>query len=445
MKLASTLVFFVVLLSACIPKDVASQIHIISEDNEWSMIIDADGHEHIREVIQEGDGGFAILGGNHIIQADPETNFSIVIEYPFSCWDFVENHHETGGYAIAGSYDNEIIWVDTYASGNPRINRTYSFVGYENGGPFLIDRCDDEGYIIYGGITNSVTESRECIILRIDDDGTELWHNIVPRWYDGFAIGRNMIRCSNGGFLGTGENFSSGLVQLIRINDSGNKLWNSSFYKVNDFYGSLDILEYTNGEYAFSASAYGYDPQIPSRIYFLVAVYYDNGTQKWIRANEPPNYAQWSTNIIEMSSGGFVIGGTTVDYCSSTKEYNDLFILYRIDAEGNYKWHRNIGEPYVAERGTDVHVFPYSLGGIALLGIIETSSGEPDESDILLTWVPDESPPSSNTTTSSSTSSTETEYTNLDGAWLDIRLLTTGLIVIAVIALVVVFARRHHE
>jgi len=439
MRFVSALVFFVILLSASIPTNVASQILAISEDNAWSMIIDTQEHEHIREVIQEGDSGFAILGAYRIIQADPETNFSNVIEYPFTCWDFVKNHHETGGYAIAGEYDDQILWVDTYASGNPRRNRTYSFVGYENAVPSLIDRCDDQGYIICGGITNSATESRERIILRIDDEGTELWHNIIPRWYDGFAIDRAMIRCSNGGFLGVGKNYSSGLVQLIRIDDSGNKLWNSSCYKVNDFYGSLDIIEYTSGEYAFSASVYGFDPNIPSREYSLVALYYDNGTQKWVRAYEPQNYDSWSTSIIEMSSGGFAIGGTAIDYVSSTKEYNDLFTIFRIDAEGIYKWHRNIGEPYVAIHMESVYIIPYSLGGIALVGIIETTSGEPHQTDILLTWVPDEAPPTSNTTT---VISTETTNTDLEGDWLDIRIVAIGLFTIAVIALIVAFARR---
>jgi hypothetical protein len=286
------------------------------------MIIDVDETDYIIKVIEE-ESGFAILGFNYLIQAEPTINYSNSVPYPYLCTDFVENSQETGGYAIVGSQDHKIIWLDTYASGNPRRNRTYSFAGYDSARPYSIDRYEDLGYIIVGWVSNSTSQVRDYILLRIDDSGNELMHTIIPGAPD-TVLSRNLIRASTGGFVVfTG-------AQLTRLDDSGAKLWSHSFPGNPNY--SPDIIECSSGGYALLNTYDGIHQNMPSKLYFRIFRYHENGTQLWNQTLEPPYFGSWSSSIIEMSSGGFTIGGRSSPYGSP-----DVFVLL-VGKSENHMW-----------------------------------------------------------------------------------------------------------
>jgi len=214
-------------------------------------------------IVECSDGGFTLVGTTersgvagrcdyYLARTDADGN--LLWEHTYGG---VECDHardlagcSDGGFAIVGSSysygsDSQVLLVRTDSEGNLLWVQTYGGPDYDSGNCFL--ELDD-GFLIVGE-----TEAEGLRIIRTDADGNMIW----VRRYLGYAVwrrpaatgfGESVVKCRNGGFAIAGYGRSSlgiGGGWLLRIDDSGNILWDQLFPRTDrdEFYALVESSE----------------------------------------------------------------------------------------------------------------------------------------------------------------------------------------------------------
>ncbi len=193
----------------------------------WVVKIDENGNE----IWNRTYGGNGYEWGNDILQTD-------------------------GGYIICGvtssygkgGWDFWIIKIDD--NGKEIWNKTYGYWDME----WAKDIIEvDDGYIIGGDTTTTLTGWNDILLLKIDKQGNEIWN----KTYGGKDVDSlsDIIKTGDGYTItGITESFDVGFFDgwMLRIDENGNEIWNKSFGgRGRD---TLDCILYCNDGYIMAGS-----------------------------------------------------------------------------------------------------------------------------------------------------------------------------------------------
>ena len=309
-----------------IPTLAPTPLETSATNNTWMKTYGGDRDIHCGDVLLADDGGYFIVGTTDI-EFEPEMRGNI--------------------YLLRTDAAGEVLWEKTY--GGP---------GYDHGG--TIYPADDGGLMIAGATTSFGAGGMDVYLIKIDQDGNELWSKTFggpldemgTAWPlpDGtYAVGGNIVDPNDvvvddpgaagyGGFVGRSN------IYLSRADSDGNELWTRTFGGADNVMATSGVPTDDGG--AVSLATIMYYPQGGDDIYLLKVD--ENGDEVWSYTwDQGSTYAH---EVVETSDGGYLISAsfsTSDDPQSPDKDY--LFI--QVDSQGNELWSSIFGDPDMVDYG----------------------------------------------------------------------------------------------
>jgi hypothetical protein len=264
-------------------------------------------------------------------------------------------------------------------------NTTFGGIAYEEG--TAIVETTDGGFAIAGRSASfgAVVGVDEAWMVRCDQHGVHLWNHT----YGGeFKIGGHLQsfhksvdidQTAGGGFLLTSHTTRNSVGGadgwLIRTDADGNHLWNYTYGGPDDEYLVQTVICSAGG---FICGGITQNESIGNTDAWLLRTDID-GNHLWNYTYGGPAYGEVCYDLIEVSSGGFLLAGFTGDFehleDPAMQTVDVGCWLVRVDMNGNQLWSQTIGTQDFC-----TNVVECQSGGFALTGI----SGDPASQDILL-------------------------------------------------------------
>ena len=148
----------------------------------------------------------------------------------------------------AGGYDVYFIKADIH--GTVLLSRTYGGADWDLG--YSIAETSDGGFVLTGETYSSGSGSNDAFILKIDALGDTVWSKEFGG--AGSEIGWSIEEAANGDLLLAGETSSTGAGQtdawLVRVDNNGTLIWEKTYGDAGDDTGK-DMVELSNGNIMF--------------------------------------------------------------------------------------------------------------------------------------------------------------------------------------------------
>jgi hypothetical protein len=235
----------------------------------WNQTYGGTSRDWALALVQTGDGGYALVGGTFsfgagwcdfwLIKTDELGNMQWNKTYggwnDDLAYDLVQMGD--GGYALAGGtwsfgaglYD---VWlIKTDADGNMQWNQTYG--GTNNDAAFALVQTGDGGYALAGGTWSFGAGSHDSWLIKTDADGTMMWNRTYGGTNDDFA--RALVQTWDGGYAlaGRTESFGAGLYDfwLVKTDSAGNMMWNKTYGGTSNEW-AYDLVQTSDGGYALA-------------------------------------------------------------------------------------------------------------------------------------------------------------------------------------------------
>ena len=235
---------------------------------EWSKALGGTNNDWGYSIKETFDKGFIIATSSNsygnggydaiLMKRDSLGDFVWRKGYGGLDWDFAYSVAQTydSGYVFCGeTYNNtngfsDVFIVKTDPLGDTLWTRTFGGLLIDKGNS-VIETSDSS--IVVAGITNTLSDSTEIYIIKLDDSGTLLWDSIYgnPLYENANAI----IETSNGDYVITGATSSfspsgDNDFYLMRTDNDGVVVWANSFGAplVPEDDEAFDVYEDLNGD-----------------------------------------------------------------------------------------------------------------------------------------------------------------------------------------------------
>lgn len=272
------------------------------------------------------------------------------------------------GFSAADAYQRSTQQV------NPNLIWNSTFGGTLSDEAYSIVKCQEGGYLIAGSTENDEFTPPALWLIRIDHSGNVLW----DQSYSGINVGtRIKVIESQNGFKIVGStitNNNSHDVILIQISSLGNLLYTRTYGGIGDDCG-YSITEVSQGGYVIAGctNSFGageYD-------FWLIKIT-QNGVELWNRTyGGPHNDVCYS--IIENAFGDFVLAGYTESF--GAKDIDILVI--RTNSMGE-----SYGERIYGDWGNDIclEVIENEERALLLVGYMELTTGQSSNAILINTY-----------------------------------------------------------
>jgi hypothetical protein len=241
----------------------------------WRVNYFSTGSAEATSVEQTADGGY-IIGGTMnaggpvskvlLLKTDSNGNVQWAKSYGGANYEFGNQVKETldGGFVIVGNTTSfgiqfdDIYVIKTGSNGNLQWSKTIAdsptdYVDVGNS----IKQISDSSYIVCARVGNSVSNSNDAGLIKINKNGNLLW----AKYYGGTGDdgGYSVISTSDGGyaFAGYTKSFGAGNkdAYLVKVDINGNHQWSKTFGNTSsDAFRHIDQL--IDGSYILSGYAY---------------------------------------------------------------------------------------------------------------------------------------------------------------------------------------------
>lgn len=289
-------------------------------------------------------GSFNESSSNIIVTSD---NGYLISGYTSSNdFDFTLNNGNSDSFLMKLDQNGNILWQKTYGGSN-----------FDNAMNVL--ETNDGGYIL-GGTSNSIdgdvllnNGDNDFWLLKINNLGTILWQrNFGGNGYDSL---NNLIKTSDGGYIMTGETYSTNLpsyhnagdVLVIKTDSLGNLIWQKCFGGSNWDYGSK-VIETSDGNLLIGGStrSSNFDVTFNHGGFFDFWVFKinQNGILIWQKTYGGSNGEQL-TSIIETNDGNYLACGlsNSIDGDLTINNGGNDFWILKVSPIGNLIWQKTLG------------------------------------------------------------------------------------------------------
>jgi len=247
---------------------------------------------------------------------------------------------------------------------------SYSIPGGEI--PREVVECEDGNYCFVATL-NISSPSWKAVLIKIDPSGNQLWNKTYV--HANATSGTCLVSCSDGG-LAIGGDFSNNTLHgldggiLIKTNSTGHPQWNVTFYDAPLIH---DIIQVSDGGFVVVGLSHAFTDTEEDVVVIRTD---ENGTRLWTKYYGSYE-AEEGYTIIECESGGYAILGIVV--LNSFTIYESFFM--RLDDSGNLLWYRTYGADVFFGTGSIIECDDgdFLLGGDP--GMLRTdSNGNPKSS-----------------------------------------------------------------
>lgn len=257
--------------------------------------------------------------------------------------------------------------------------QTFGGIEFDEG--TAIVEMADGGFAISGRTQNfgAILGVDEVWLVRCDANGNHLWNHTYG---GGMIQGGEMhpfhksVRLedlTDGGFLISShkaEHFGDDAdAWLIHTDTGGNPLWNYTYGGPDDEY-LVESVECSTGGYISA----GWTENVTlETIDFWLLRTDVNGIHLWNKTYGSPTFGELCYNVIEVSSGGFLMVGWTGDFGYAEDDmFDDVSCLVvRVDADGNHVWNHTYGTEHSATYAVECQD-----GGFAIIGAAGVTSAD---------------------------------------------------------------------
>jgi len=327
---------------------------------EWSKVLgDSNKDEYSNSIQQTTDGGYIILGVTALYGSGERGYFWLIKtdSNGNQIWNKTLNRTldeigriesisigETlsGGYVISGTkeekYCNYITLIETDSNGNEVMDTSIASGNiryyYDNHDYVPFFQTSDGGYIITGCVNNY-----DLSLIKIDSSGNEIWNKTFGGpYYDdkGYFVRETMDKDYIIGGLTSSYGAGGSDIWLIKTDSFGNEIWNKTFDGIDD--DKIIALQETNdGGYIIAGIVDVFD-----RCDVLLIKIDICGNETWNKTLGNLNnffdgfFDINDISIRETSDGGYIIACIKM---GALDDYSE-FLLIQTDSSGNEIWNR---------------------------------------------------------------------------------------------------------
>jgi len=252
-------------------------------------------------------------------------------------------------------------------------NQIFGGIAYEEG--TAIVETADGGFAVAGRTASygAVVGIDEVWLVRCDENGTHLWNHtygggmIAGGHMDPFHKSVRLEDLSDGGFLISSHtaHYSGGDADgwLIRTDADGNHLWNYTYGGPDDDF-FVESVACSDG--GFISGGFTENTTLRYIESWLIRTDAD-GNHLWNYTYGNPTWGELCYNVIEVSTGGFLMTGWTgnFSYAADSDAFkNDVGCwVVRVDADGNHLWNQTYGTEHTATYAVECQNGDFALIG----------------------------------------------------------------------------------
>ncbi|MEM7572674.1 MAG: T9SS type A sorting domain-containing protein [Bacteroidota bacterium] len=277
----------------------------------WSQVYDKGFKEIAKDVIELDDASLLIVGFREDTPGSPVIGHLLKID----------------------SRGNEI-WDRDYSAGDQNLKLEQ------------IIRSEEGGFLLTGSIQLEETGRDAALLLKIDEDGQEVWRQTYTNGYLDTGVGA--VALEDGYILGLNKSDADANLDivLIRTNLAGDTLFSKVWGTVERDERIYDIILLQDGNsIAFAGST-------DNTGLSLIAKADLNGDTLWLTEIDASDFGEELTSIIEENDG------TTLTAAGNAVSANALdsdVLLTKVNSlTGNQVWQRILGDDDVFNRAEDV-------------------------------------------------------------------------------------------
>jgi hypothetical protein len=280
--------------------------------------------------------------------------------YIITGFTFISNRHYA--WAIKADASGQQVWKKSLTEST-------------DAKPAAIIPASDGGYLISG--YSSVSGNRDGWLVKIDGNGNRLWtKSFGGTNEDQFTSvtkvsggGYVLTGFSNSGNVDLGENKGSYDGWIVKVDQGGNKIWNSSFGGSDEDYLKSVVASADGGYLAvgYTKSGNGDLPKNRGGFDEWLIKIDANGQKQWIKTYGGAN-EEYITNVVGTPDGGYMTIGYTNSTTGDVFRINNDFggWLLKLDANGN----KTAASTYGTDRYDDFTnaLIPTQDGGYMITG-----------------------------------------------------------------------------
>jgi len=248
---------------------------------------------------------------------------------------------DDGGFVFTGRFDDaeddnrpDLWLVKTDFAGIEVWSQTFGGTDLEEGK--CVQQSSDGGYIIVGYIKYFMTANWDVLLIKTDDNGSEIW----SQTFGGIDLdeGAGVQETSDGGYIIVGRSASLGAgatdVWLIKTDAEGNELWNRTFGGIDQDDG-YSVQQTSDGGYIITGKTESFGTGAADL--WLIKTDAD-GNEMWDHTFGGV-HSDVGYSVQQSTDGGYIITGKTRSYGAGA---TDVWLI-KTDAEGNELWNRTFG------------------------------------------------------------------------------------------------------
>jgi PKD repeat protein len=348
----------------CIGSSTLS-ITIKALEKQWEAVY-GDARDWGHDIVAAPDGGYVVVGNNSIttnadvwaFKTDSRGNEVWNRRYPGaygqtdSARCVTTAHDPDGGYIAAGFRQKVVspadreIWI-MKLSEDTGDKVWEKFYDYGTGIDEAYDiRWDGDGYIVTG-LATAADPARfyDVLLLRIDADGDEVWHEMYPDPGGEHTCGYSVAPTSDGGYIITGgygyNNNCDAPFLTIKVKADHSDDWRRTTGADDVKSSGMWVGETPDGYIA--AGTLDSDP--------CLIKYFPSGFVDWYETWNP-GWDDYVGDAATTADGGYIIAGRKDLWT------DEVVYLVRTDAEGNLLWDWESEEGTPGEEGQSVVANP---------------------------------------------------------------------------------------
>jgi hypothetical protein len=271
---------------------------------------------------------------------------------------------DDGGYFLVGTTnlrfeperEGDVYLIRVDEAGDVLWEKVYEKEGYQGGQ--AISRTSDGGLLISGGTSSSSTKGMDVYLMKLDQEGNELWFKTVGGPLDEMAAARQM---ANGNYILAGNIVDPGdfvtdpgtagyggfegrsNIYLAKLDADGNELWSRAFGGENNVLATGGVQTPDGGGLVLATILYF--PEISEDVWLLKVD--ENGNEVWSRTWEEGSIG--ARDLVQTADGNYLITGSYSP--SGETGSNEDFLFIKIDSDGNELWMSTFGDPDMIDYG----------------------------------------------------------------------------------------------
>ena len=262
---------------------------------EWNTYFGGTHNEHGGQVLQTSDGGYILIGDR----------------------DFSGDGNQDVWLIRINSLGDSL-WTKTF--GGENIDQGSDIISFENG-----------GFMLLGSTTSYGNGGADIWIIKTDSNGNEEWNHSYGGGSDDY--GQSILQTSDGGYIirSVIESFGDGntAVGLLRINSTGDELWSKTFGGSGGAGGNA-LQETYEGGYILVCNYYNHGNSAYD--IWLIKIN-PSGNLIWDKTFGGTNH-DYGFSVLQTFDGGFGLAGSTFNLGNGDGNYSDLWLI-KTDPEGN--------------------------------------------------------------------------------------------------------------